>query len=184
MCIRDSDTALVKATRSLIDLGHSRIVLLLRRQHRLPTPAISATAFLSTLEAHGIPTSPFNLPDWEETAEGFQECLAALFKVTPPTAMFLDESHHFVAACHFLATRGLRVPRDVSLICMDSDPVIDWCIPAIARIRLEFKNVVRHILSWANNISQGKRDVRKHFFQGEYVPGGTVGPAPAAAVRP
>lgn len=171
------DAALVKATRSLIELGHSRIVLLVRRQHRLPKPGISVAAFLATLKAYGIRTSSFNLPDWEETVEGFQECLNSLFKVSAPTAIFIDESQQFIAVRHFLATRGLRVPQDVSLICMDNDPVINWCVPTIANIRLESKNVVRHLMSWAKNISHCKKDVRQHIYQAEYVPGGTVGPA-------
>ena len=37
--------------------------------------AISPQAFLGELEAAGIATSEFNLPDWEESKEGFERGL-------------------------------------------------------------------------------------------------------------
>ena len=60
------------ATRHLLALGHRRIVLIAREARRKPTPGISERAFLEELAAHGVLTGGYNLPDWEETPEGFQ----------------------------------------------------------------------------------------------------------------
>lgn len=175
---QSKQSAVVKATKSLIDLGHRSIVMLIRRQNRLPTPGISATAFWETLNASGIPNSQFSLPDWEESATGFQDCLHAIFQLTPPTALIVDELQNFIATCLFLARRGIRIPEDVSLIYTEADPIFAWCVPSIAHIRVDYSTVSKHILRWAKNMGLGKKDIRQSVIATEYIPGGTVGMVP------
>lgn len=170
--------AYAAATRQLIEFGHRRIALLCRRIRRLPEPGRSERAFLDALEAHGIPTGDFNLPHWEESKAGFQELLESLFRVTPPTALILDEAPLFTATHHFLAKRGIQVPQDVSLVCTDTDPTFAWCEPSIAHIHWDARPLVRRIVRWAANVSRGRRDVRQNFVPAEFIPGGTIGPAP------
>ena len=175
----DKQPAIAAATRHLIGLGHRRIVLLARRLRRLPEPGRSERALLDELKSHGIPMGDFNLPDWEETREGFQELLGSLFRVTPPTALIVDEAPFFVATQQFLAGRGIRVPQQVSLICTDADPTFSWCMPSIAHIRWDPDPVVRRIVRWAATVSRGRKDVKQAFTLAEFIPGGTIGPAPA-----
>lgn len=172
----DKPPAYALATRKLIAMGHRRIVLLARRMRRLPEPGSSEQAFLNELAAHGIPRGPYHLPDWEESIEGFHAGLDALFRVTPPTALIIQEAVLFTAAQQFLARRGLRVPEDVSMICTDADPTFAWCKPSVAHIRWDSRPVVRRIVRWAANLSSGKPDVRQVLTPAEFVPGGTIGP--------
>lgn len=174
----DKPPICAELTRYLIALGHRRISMLVRRQHRLPKPGGSARAFVDELEAAGIPSGAYNLPDWEETKEGFRNLLHSLFGPTPPTALIIDESFLFNAAVYFLAKRGLRVPEDVSLICTDSDPAFAWCDPTVAHIRWDYRPVVRRVVRWANNVATGKEDLRQTLTKAEFVQGGTVGPPP------
>jgi DNA-binding LacI/PurR family transcriptional regulator/biotin operon repressor len=174
----DKPRAYADAARHLIQLGHQRIVHLARRMGSAAEPRLSEKAFLAVLESSGIATGDFNLPNWEETPEGLQKILTSLFRVTPPTAMIIDEVPLFSATQQFLAGRGIRVPQQVSLICTDPDPSFAWCIPTIAHIRWDAAPVVRRILRWAANVSHGKRDVRQTLVPAEFVPGGTVGQAP------
>lgn len=164
-----------QATKALLKLGHRRIVMLIRRQHRLPVPNILVKSFWAILKEHGIRDPGFSLPDWDETRQGLQDCLWALFQVTPPTALIVDEPLLFTAALHFLTASGLRVPREVSLICRDPDPNFAWCVPSIAHISGDYSKVVRHIVRWAENVSRGKKDVTQTIVPVEYFPGGTVG---------
>ena len=173
----DKLPALAAATRALIDLGHRRIVLLVRGLHRQPPLGPPGRVFLETLEARGIRTGDYNVPDWEESREGFQACLEALFRVTPPTALIVDESPQFLATLQFLARQEIQVPEDVSLIATDPDPNYVWCVPSIAHIRWDSRPVVRRIVRWAANVSRGREDVKQTSVAAEYVPGGTVGPA-------
>ena len=118
------------------------------------------------------------LPAWEETSAGFECVLDSLFRLTPPTALILDEPFLFHATHHHLAGRGLRVPRDVSLVCTDPDPGFGWCRPSVAHIRWDYRPVLRRIVRWTNNIASGKEDRRQTSTKAEFVEGGTVGPAP------
>jgi hypothetical protein len=172
----DKPPAYALATRSLIALGHRRIVLIARRMRRLPEPGASERAFLEELSAHGIPRGPYHLPDWEESVHGFHLGLEELFRVTPPTALIIQEAALFAAAQQFLAGRGLRVPEDVSLVCTDADPTFAWCKPSVAHVRWDSRPVVRRIVRWAANLSSGKQDVRQVLTAAEFVPGGTIGP--------
>jgi DNA-binding LacI/PurR family transcriptional regulator len=174
----DKPPAVEAATRHLMELGHSRIVLLCRKIRRLPTPGLSETVFLETLRAGGVHADAYHLPDWEETKEGFQRCLESLFKLTPPTALIVDEPHYFVAAMQFLLCRGLRVPADVSLVCTDDDPVFAHCHPRVACITWDRQAVLRRILNWAANVSARKPDVRQSSTPCSFTPGGTIGPPP------
>jgi len=174
----DKHPAIAEATRRLVGLGHRRISYICRRDLRLPLPSMSAHAFLDELKATGITTSEFNLPDWEGNRECFGRLLDSLFKLTPPTAMILDESYVYHAGFHHLARLGLRVPEDVSLICTDPDPTFVWCNPSVAHIRWDYRLVVRRVLRWVNNVARGKKDLRQTHTKAEFVDGGTVGRAP------
>ena len=173
----DKLPALAEAARVLIARGHRRIVLLTRRRRRLPTPGMVERGFLSELEAAGIPIGDYNLPDWEDSIEGFHARLHALFRLTPPTALILDEAPFVTAALQFCSSQHLRVPEDVSMICADPDPNFDWCQPSVAHIRWQSGLLVRRIVRWAANVSHGKRDLRQTLIKAEFIDGGTVGPA-------
>jgi len=173
----DKPPAMARVTRTLIELGHRRIVLLCRRIRRLPEPGESERAFLNELEVHGIQTGAYHLPDWEESIGGFHELLKSLFRHTPPTALIIDEAPFFVAAQQFLARQELRVPGDVSLVSTDASPDFAWCQPPITHIRWDHRPVVRRIVRWAANISHGRKDLRQTLTRAEFVSGGTIGPA-------
>ena len=141
----DKPRAVAAATRHLIDLGHHRIVLLARASRRRPEPGRSEQAFLKELQSHGIRTGVYNLPEWEESIDGYTQVLNSLFEATPPTALIIDEMPLFIAAQQFLGYRSLQVPRHVSLVCTDGDPAFSWCNPSIAHIRWDHRPVVRQI---------------------------------------
>jgi DNA-binding LacI/PurR family transcriptional regulator len=163
-----------EAMDRLVALGHRRIALLARKSRRLPIPGRTERAFLQRLEYHGITTSPFNLPDWEDDMNGFQTLLEKLFEVTPPTALVIQEAFLFSAAHHFLTRRGLRVPDDVSMVCTDDDSSFAWWEPPVSRMRWDSQPVVRRVVNWAAKVSRGKEDKRQTFTKTEFVNGGTI----------
>ncbi len=172
----DYRAAIEAGTRALLEIGHRRIAMLVRRQHRKPTMSQLANVFLSTLATYGIPASQYVLPDWEETPAGFQQCLTALFQVTPPTGLLVDEPELFAAAHHFLAARRLRVPQEVSLIFLGHERTFEWCAPTVTRVQQDFSQLLRGIVRWADNVSRGKPDLLQHGFPAKFIPGGTVAP--------
>lgn len=175
----DKAPALVEATRELIDCGHRRIVMLCRPDRRRPVPGAPERAFLAELAAHGIEPGPYHLPDWEDGIDGFQKQLEMLFEVTPPTALIVDELRLFIATQQLLLRKQLRVPEDVSLVSMESDPGFEWCRPSVAHISWDQAAVVRRVVGWANNIARGKKDLRETHTRAEFIHGNTLGPARA-----
>ena len=167
-----------EVTRKLIGLGHRRIVMVCQRALRLPEPSRSARVFLDTIQAAGIPTGSYNLPDWDVSKGGFHDLLDSLFRNSPPTALILDEAYQYYAAHHYLAAHNLSVPHDVSLVCTDRDPGFIWCKPSVAHIYWDYHPVVRRIMRWVNNVARGVDDRRQGFTKAEYIDGGTVGPPP------
>jgi DNA-binding LacI/PurR family transcriptional regulator len=168
------------AVQRLIALGHQRIVMLERGSSSALDPGPAERAMLEEMKKHGLPTGTYNLPDWETTPEGLRQMLDELFRVTPPTALIIDEAFLFHAIQGHLAQKGILAPKDVSLICIDADPTFDWCEPSIAHIHGDSHSWVRRIIRWANNVSHGKDDRRQSLTKAKFIDGGTVGPASAA----
>lgn len=164
-----------EATRALLELGHRRIVLITRKIRRLPQPGLAEQAFLDELTAHRLTPSTYNLPDWEENVAGFHTCLKSLFGLTPPTAMIADEPQFYFAIRHYLASNGLSVPGDVSLVCTDYDPNFAWCQPLVTHIQWNQQPLITRIAKWVDNIYRGKEDIRHTFIKAEFIPGGTIG---------
>jgi DNA-binding LacI/PurR family transcriptional regulator/DNA-binding transcriptional regulator YhcF (GntR family) len=170
-------TGQTEAVQRLIDLGHKRIVMLAREERRKPQLSRPEQVFIAQLEAAGITTGDYNLPDWEESREGLGRLLDELFRFSPPTAIFFQESQLFIAARSHLADRGIVAPRDVSLVVSDRDPSFGWCTPIPSRIQWDYRPVVRRIVRWAKNVAAGKEDRRKSGTESVFVEGGTIGPA-------
>jgi DNA-binding LacI/PurR family transcriptional regulator len=174
----DKKAAMQSAVETLVKLGHRRIVLLARTDRRKSGPGFHERMFLAELEAHGIPTGPYNLPDWENDVESYYRCLASLFGKTPPTALFIDEPPLFYAAQFFLSRRGLCVPRDVSIVCHDPDRWFTWCDPVASHFNWDARPLWTHVLRWAKQIAAGKHVIKRSLINAEFIEGGTIGPAP------
>lgn len=165
----------------LVELGHRRIVLIARKERRIPKPAAFERAFLDQLKSHGLPVGAYNLPDWDESEGGLQVCLDALFRMTPPTAIFIDEMPLFVATLQHLSTRGIVAPRNVSLTCGNPDVAFEFCRPRVSHITWDSRPLVRDAVKWANNVCRGKHHQRQTSIKAHFVEGGTVGPASSEA---
>jgi DNA-binding LacI/PurR family transcriptional regulator/biotin operon repressor len=173
----DKIPAIREATRALIGLGHKRIVLLTRPMNCRPEPAAGVRAFLDELEAHGITPGPYHLPELEDSVTGLNTRLKSLFRLTPPTAMIIDEAPFYVAVQHFLGRLRMAVPEDASLISLDDDPAFAWCKPEVSHIRWDRDAVVRRVSQWLSNIRKGNKDVRQTTATAVFIPGATIGPA-------
>ena len=174
----DKVPPMIDATRQLIALGHRRIVLITALARRTPVPGNVEQAFLDELAAHGIATSSYNLPDWEETPRGLHTLLENQFKLTPPTALIIEETPQAIAALRFLAERGIKVAGQVSVISADCDHSLAWCHPAMAQMEWNNRPIIRRIVRWCDAVRRGNPDRKTINFPAQFVPGGSIGPAP------
>lgn len=168
--------AVAKALERLVELGHRRIVLLTREERRKPTPGLFERRFLEALERLGISTGEFNLPEWEDSPQGFHLCLDSLFRHTPPTALFLAEPALYFSTQQYLLRKGILVPKDVSMISLDDHPAFGWFHPQVSHIRNDTSRWVPRIVQWADNVAKGKEDRQETLSLAEFVEGGSMGP--------
>ena len=92
-------------------------------------------------------------------------------------ALIIEEPFLFTATYHFLASRGVRVPEDVSLLCTDEDPMFSWCEPSVAHISFDQRPVVRRVARWVAGVSRRNPEKRQKQDPAKFVAGGTIGPA-------
>lgn len=169
--------AVLTAFRRLLDLGHRRLVFLVFRGRRRENPGPLWRTLLEGMESHGIKTGRYTMPEWEDTPQGFLRLLESLFAHTPPTALVVEEPPHFFAALQFCGKRGLRVPEDVSLLCLQESGDFAYCTPSVAHCRWDRAAVVRRIVRWADKVARGNEDRRQSVSRAEFVEGGTMGSA-------
>ncbi len=172
----DKVSAMLDLVRSLASLGHERIVLLVREEHLKPTLRPAMQRFLDTLEEFSIKTGPYNLPHWSSDPESLHQCLEQLFKLTPPTALLVDESSIFLSVQEHLARRGIVAPRDLSLVSLAPDPAFQWFRPLVSHIDYDGEFWVRTCMDWIGNVARGKEDKRQKLTQAKLIEGGTIGP--------
>lgn len=175
--------ALRELVDRLMDLGHRRIVMIVREERRKPAPGRLEKLFLAHLEEKGIQTGPYNLPDWGDSPEELRKVIGSLFQHTPPTALIIAQPQLFFAVMQHLSSLKISAPEDVSLACTDMSSNFDWCVPDVAHIHWDSRTAVQRVLKWARKISRGEEDSRKSATHARLVLGGTIGPAPAVRQR-
>lgn len=178
----DVSPAVAESTRRLIHLGHRRIVLVGPRHWRHPGPGKPVRTFAATMSAANLPCGGYNVPDWEETPEGFEKLLESLFRLTPPTALIIPDAAQTVSAMMFLARKGLGVPGDVSIVTECSDQSFAWCRDKPARFERDESLTVKRVIHWMGEISGRRPGDRRHVeFHAAFRDGFTVGPAQVAS---
>lgn len=168
--------AFAESLRLLVDLGHRRIVMMVREERRKPEPGILERNYLAELKALGVPTGQYNLPDWNNQPGSFQKCLESLFRHTPPTALILDEPALFFAAQQFLTRQRLSVPDDVSMIALDDHPALEWFEPMVTHLYIDSNRWVRPVVDWVGKVARGTNDRHETLVKPKLVKGGTIGP--------
>lgn len=170
------EPVLDEVLKRLVAIGRRRIVMLTREERRKPVPGALERHFLGRVEAHGIRIGGYNLPDWEDSPQGFHILMDSLFRLTPPDALLITGAPLFFAAQQHLAQRGITAPRDISMFCLDTDSAFTYADPPISRIGWDPRSCVRRVADWADRISRGEDDHRKRFFKAEFIAGGTIEP--------
>ena len=166
-------STLRKVVGHLAASGHQRIVWLCPEHYRPPL----APAYVDILKRVGIHSSPFHLPEWEESPAGLNHVLTSLFQITPPTALILNRPSHMIGTLAFLAKHRIRVPEDVSLFSLWDDPIFSWHHPGlrIAHVRLQDEFYVKSLLSWTRNLMRGIDRKERHIVPVNMVPGNSLG---------
>jgi DNA-binding LacI/PurR family transcriptional regulator len=106
----------------------------------------------------GLRYSPdFHAPIVEGPIAALHECLRALLRHTPPTALTSIGTNDWLAAFAVAAEMGIRIPRDLSLIALAQDDL--WKVLPVSQAHFGFlptNKVVTAVIQQLKAAQQGK----------------------------
>lgn len=124
------------------------------------------------LNKRNLSHGSYNLPEWEDTPAGLHRCLAALFRVTPPDAILVDDWMLSFAIQNQLSRQQGPAFRRVICVSMDYHPSFKWCQPAVPHFYWDPAKVVRRVVQWVDHVAQGKDDRRVKLIEAKFIAGG------------
>lgn len=160
------------AFRHVFALGHTRVTLPIWRRH--PESVRRMRGWIrEEYERAGLRHNPeFDTPIIEdEKPEAMHECIRALFRHTPPSALVLLDFPQWIATMTTLNGLRRRVPEDVSILLLARAAEITAATPSVAHFRhpnSELVDAVRRILR-TPDITPGIRSIPP-----VWVPGGSL----------
>jgi LacI family transcriptional regulator len=124
-----------EATRHLIELGHRRIVHIAGPSHHQHS-ADRVLGFHKALEEAGLKSDPRLIVEGDfESASGASALEGLLRRGIAFSAVFAANDPMAYGAMHALFARGIRVPRDVSIVGFDDRPQSAFTTPALTSVR-------------------------------------------------
>jgi DNA-binding LacI/PurR family transcriptional regulator len=120
--MRDGDAGRM-AAEHLLELGHNSIALL-SGPAELDTVMRRQIGFLERLEVAGHTADVISAP-LSETG-GYAAMEELLEQECRPTGVYVANINQAVGAVAAVRNAGVRVPREVSLLCHDDDPVCEY----------------------------------------------------------
>lgn len=121
------------AVGQMVAAGHRRIVFFTEKSAR-GGDIDSESGFMEGVDGTHSMAVEARVVHHQGTPASASRMLGMLFNSRkPPTAMLVANPHYFLLALTYLQQRGLRVPADVSLVCRDDDPFLQFIQPPPAR---------------------------------------------------
>jgi LacI family transcriptional regulator, galactose operon repressor len=124
-----------RATRHLLDLGHTRIAHVTGHQWHVDAIA-RRNGYEKALQEAGLAVDPALVldGDWEEQS-GLAATERLLASSTHFTAIFASNDQMAYGARLALFRRGIQVPRDVSIVGFDDQPSAAYACPPLTTVR-------------------------------------------------
>ena len=97
-----------------------------------------------------------------------------------PTALFVTKSHVIPAAATLLPLLGLAIPRDLSVICREDDPFLEYLFPAVARYSSDSSAIARKLAVTLARLARGQSlKITHDRIMPRFVAGSSIAAAPA-----
>ncbi len=165
----DKMPALRETIERLYKNKHRRIVMLTRGETDKSKHKVIERVFVEELMKWNIPHGNYNLPEWENSPAGLNQCLTSLFQLTPPSAILVDDWMLMFGVQSFLARTQGRATRTAVCICTDHHPCFNWCQPGVPHFYWDPQAVVQRVYRWVNNIARGRDDRKQSRIRAELV---------------
>ncbi|MBO1752073.1 LacI family DNA-binding transcriptional regulator [Actinotalea sp. BY-33] len=163
------------AVSHLIELGHRRIMHLAG-----PLDWYDARgreqAWRQTLTAAGLPVVEPVVGDW---TSGFGHHVGATHDFSQTTAIFVGNDQMALGLLHGLASRGIRVPQDVSVVGFDDLPDAAHFLPPLTTVRQDFAALGALALEMVLAALEGDSTTGQELIAAELVVRESTAPPPA-----
>lgn len=135
--------------------GHRRLALLIPQSQRAGDLE-SEAGFTEGAKAASLAATDTVIARHDGTVQSTLNALHRLFsRPTSPTAILIVNPAYYLTTVSFLASRGLRVPTDVSLVCRDNDSYLSFLSPEPARYSCSPKTYAKRLLSAVVALTEG-----------------------------
>ena len=131
----------VAATQHLIDQGHRRIGIITGPADMMCSVARLA-GYRSAMAMASLPVDPELIRYGDFHVEGgYEHALQLLEREHPPTAVFAGSDLQALGVLEAARTKGIRVPRDLSVVGYDDVPIARWSSPALTTVHQPLKEM-------------------------------------------
>lgn len=160
------------AGTTLAAAGHRRTAILLQRT--------GSAADATTCAAFGAARSPGTpeplLIEHDGSMAQLESRLQRFAALRQrPTALFVTKTLAVPAVLTVLGRAGLAVPRDVSVICREDDPFLDFLSPSVARYRSDSAAIARKLAVGIARLANGQRlKVTHERLMPRFIPGHSI----------
>jgi DNA-binding LacI/PurR family transcriptional regulator len=169
------------ATRHLIELGHRRIAVLSGLEGLWSSQA-RVEGYRAALAEAGLAPDERLVCRGDLTPGGVREVTVALLdQPDPPTAIVAGNDAQAFGVLQALGERGLRAPRDLSVIGFDDVPIATWSSPPLTTVRQPLAAMAGTALRL---LLSGSSEPHHIELATSLVIRQTTGPAPAGPVSP
>lgn len=165
------------AANVLLRKGHRQIALVIEESER-PGDLKTQQGFLAGIRQFGAGATGQVFTHGGNVLS-LQRLVERMLKLPErPTALFVANPYHYLAVAGILAEKGLRVPRDLSLLCRDDDYCLRYLPIAPSRYVYSASMRAKEIFStlmWATQ-HQARRaeEVKRGLILPEYFEGGSI----------
>ncbi len=158
--------------------GHRHLAMLTRGPGAVGGDLASEEGFLEGIRKSGLPDARGIVVHHDSTKADICRKLDALLGLSqPPSGLLICMPGHAVAVLTYLLSKGMRIPQDMSLICRDADPHLEYASPAMACYPFAYQThgdrLCRRVVELATTgvLPLKYRLMMPHFENGE-----TIGP--------
>lgn len=167
-------TVVTSWVEKLRNLGHTRIMV----PHDFTGPGIELAIRTGVAQGLGIREDSSELEDLcpmisERLPDAWGHCWKRSFAAVRPTAIILTDDIHYLSLCGYCFRHGIRIPHDLSVVCLESTEHLEWSQPVPTRMRFPIEAAARFFKSW---IRGGCRPMGMKYFELELIEAGTVAP--------
>jgi alanine racemase len=170
----DEEAGSVKATRHLLQLGHTRIGCVLGSSRYIPTSRFIA-GYRQTMGAAGRPEPTDAIVESVFTVEGGRAGATRLLS-SGITGIICGNDLMALGAIHAAVSAGLRVPEDVSIVGYDGTDFTSFVRPSLTTLRQPFEDIAKLVArAVVDERNGGTRYRDEYVFEPELVARGSSG---------